>query len=84
MGVFLFHVNSIIFFSNQSAAILPARPHSRVSFKTSFGTIRNKTFVSAFCFYTETESFGVSIEPKQAEEQRKQFDREHILDFSEN
>jgi hypothetical protein len=32
-----------------------------------------------FQFYTETESFGVSIEPKQTEEQLKQFDREHIL-----
>jgi hypothetical protein len=32
-------------------------------------------------FYTETESFGVSIEPKQTEEQPKQCDREHILVF---
>ncbi len=32
-------------------------------------------------FYTETESFGVSIEPKQTEDQPKQFDREHILVF---
>jgi hypothetical protein len=31
--------------------------------------------------YTETESFDVSIEPKQTEEQPKQFDREHILLF---
>jgi hypothetical protein len=34
-----------------------------------------------FQFYTENESFGVSIEPKQTEEQPKQFDREHILVF---
>ncbi len=34
-----------------------------------------------FRFYTETESFDVSIEPKQTEDQRKQFDREHILVF---
>ncbi len=34
-----------------------------------------------FCFYTETESFDVSIEPKQTEDQPKQFDREHILPF---
>jgi hypothetical protein len=34
-----------------------------------------------FQFYTKTESFGVSIEPKQTEEQPKQFDREHILVF---
>jgi hypothetical protein len=32
-------------------------------------------------FYTETESFDVSIEPKQTEDQPKQFDREHILIF---
>jgi hypothetical protein len=32
-------------------------------------------------FYNETESFGVSIEPKQTEEQPKQCDREHILEF---
>jgi hypothetical protein len=34
-----------------------------------------------FRFYTETESFGVSIEPEQTEEQPKQFDIEHILVF---
>jgi hypothetical protein len=34
-----------------------------------------------FRFYTETECFGVSIEPKQTEEQPKQFDREDILVF---
>jgi hypothetical protein len=36
MGVCLFHVYSIIIFSMQSAAILPARPQGRVSFETSF------------------------------------------------
>jgi hypothetical protein len=34
-----------------------------------------------FRFYTETENFDVSIEPKQTEDQPKQFDREHILVF---
>jgi hypothetical protein len=34
-----------------------------------------------FCFYTKTESFDVSLEPKQTEDQPKQFDREHILEF---
>ncbi len=34
-----------------------------------------------FRFYTETESFGVSIEPKQREKQPNQCDREHILLF---
>jgi hypothetical protein len=34
-----------------------------------------------FQFYTKTESFVVSIEPNQTEEQLKQFDRQHILLF---
>jgi hypothetical protein len=34
-----------------------------------------------FRFYTDTESFGVSIKPKQTDDQPKQFDREHILVF---
>ncbi len=34
-----------------------------------------------FRFYTKTESFDVSIEPKQTEDQLKQFEREHILFF---
>jgi hypothetical protein len=34
-----------------------------------------------FQFYIETESFDVSIEPKQTEDQPKQFDREYILLF---
>ena len=51
--------------------------------ETSFGTFRNKTFVLVFFsrFYTRTETFDVSIEPKQTEDQPKQFDREHILVF---
>jgi hypothetical protein len=38
-----------------------------------------KRLFRLFRFYTETESFGVPIEPKQTEEQPKQFDREQIL-----
>ncbi len=66
----------------------------RVSFETSFDSKQPKLepkLVSAlsetkrlfrlFCPYTETESFDVSIEPKQTEDQRKQFDRENILLF---
>ncbi len=34
-----------------------------------------------FRFYTETESFDLSIEPKQTGDQPKQFDRENILLF---
>jgi hypothetical protein len=45
-----------------------------------FGLFRNSLF-QLFRFYTETESFDVSIEPKQTEDQPKQFDREHILVF---
>ncbi len=65
-----------------------------MSFQTSFDSKQPKLepkLVSAlsetkrlfrlFRFYTETESFGVSIEPKQTEEQPKQFDREHSLVF---
>ncbi len=65
---------------------------SRVSFQTSFFQnnlnrnpklviIRNKHLFWLFHFYTETESFDISIEPKQIEDQLKQFDREHILVF---
>jgi hypothetical protein len=40
-----------------------------------------KRLFRLFRFYTETESLDVSIEPKQTEDQPKQFDREHILLF---
>jgi hypothetical protein len=65
-----------------------------VSFETSFDSKQPKLepkLVSAlsetkrlfrlFRFYTETESFDVSIEPKHTKDQPKQFDREHILQF---
>ncbi len=65
-----------------------------MSFETSFDLKQPKLepkLVSAlsetkrlfrlFRFYTETESFDVSIEPKQTEDQPKQFDREYILLF---
>jgi hypothetical protein len=68
-------------------------PH-RMSFETSFNAQQPKLelkLISAlsetkrlfllFCFYIETESFGVSIEPKQTEDQLKQFEREHLLVF---
>jgi hypothetical protein len=70
------------------------RMHTRVSFKSSFDSKQPKLepkLVSAvsetkrlfwlFRFYTEAESFDVSIEPKQTEDQPKQFDGEHILLF---
>ncbi len=40
-----------------------------------------KCLLRLFRFYTETEIFDVSIEPKQTEDQPKQFDMEHILVF---
>ncbi len=67
---------------------------TRVSFETSFDSKQPKLepkLVSAlsetkclfrlFRFYTKTESFDVSIEPKQTGDQPKQFDRVHILLF---
>jgi hypothetical protein len=69
-------------------------PAIRVSFETSFNSKQpklepklvlalseTKRLFRLFRFYTETESFDVSIEPKQTEDQPKQFDREHILLF---
>ena len=68
----------------------------RVSFETSFDSKQpklepklvsllseTKRLFRLFRFYTETENFDVSIEPKQTEDQLKQFDREHIW-VSEN
>ncbi len=69
-----------------------------MSFETSFDLKQPKLepkLVSAlsetkrlfrlFRFYTETESFDVAIEPKQTEDQLKQFDREHnLLLFTDN
>ncbi len=69
-----------------------------MSFETSFDSKQPKLepkLVSAlsetqrlfrlFRFYIETESFDVSIEPKQTKDKPKQFDREHILKiFTEN
>jgi hypothetical protein len=57
--------------------------NNRTGTETSFGPIRNETkrLFWLFRFYSETESFDVSIEPKQTEDQPKQFDREYILVF---
>ena len=72
-------------------SLVVAVPATGVSFENSFNSKQPKQepkLVSAlsetkhlfrlFRFYTETESFDVSIEPKQIEEQPKQFEREHI------
>ncbi len=68
-----------------------------LSFETSFDSKQPKLepkLVSAlsetkclfrlFRFYTETESFDVSIEPKHTEDQPKQFSKEHILLFCQH
>ncbi len=67
---------------------------SRVSFETSFDSKQpklepklvsvlseTKHLFRLFCFYTETESFDVSIEPKQTEDPPKQFKRVYIWVF---
>jgi hypothetical protein len=61
-----------------------------VSFETSLD-LKQPKLVSALYetnrlfrllrFYTKTESFGVSIEPKETEFQPKQFNKDHILVF---
>jgi hypothetical protein len=38
-----------------------------------------KRLFQLFCFCTEKESFDVPMEPKQTEEQPKQFARKHIF-----
>ncbi len=45
-----------------------------------FSLLRNSLF-RLFRFYTETESFDVSIKPKQTEDPPKQFKREYIWVF---
>ncbi len=62
-----------------------------MSFETSFDSKQpklvsalseTKRLLRLFRFYTETESFDVSIEPKQAEDPPKQFEREYIKMYS--
>ncbi len=80
--------------NSQRFTSLTRRVSLRVSFEHIFDSKQPKLepkLVSAlsetkclfrlFRFNTETESFDVSIEPKQTEDQPKQFDREHILLF---
>ncbi len=52
-------------------------------FSGCFGLFRNSWF-RMFRFYTETESFDVSIEPKQTEDPPKQFKKSLFGYFSEN
>ncbi len=50
----------------------------------SFFRFVSQQFFQLYRFYTETESFNVSIEPKQTVDPPKQFEREYIWVFSEN
>ena len=61
---------------------------SRVSFEFDSKQLKlvaalseTKRLFRLFRFYTKTEIFDVSIEPKQTEDQPKQIDMEHILVF---
>ena len=62
--------------------------HILLFFTENLGFFRFFRFVSiskqCVSVYTETESFDVSIEPKQTEDPPKQFKREYIWVFSEN
>jgi hypothetical protein len=77
--------------TSQGRVTSQVRVTSKVSFETSFDSKQPKLepkLVSAqsetkrlfrlLRFYTQTESFDVSIEPKQTEDQPKLFDRDHI------
>ncbi len=90
----MFNEKSRLILSTKVCTVCYIHTYGRVSFETSFDSKQPKQepkLVSAlseikrlfrlFRFYTETESFDVSIEPKQTEDQPKQFDREHILIF---
>ncbi len=66
-------------------------PCASVSLKTSFDlkqpkvepnlVSETKCLFRLFRFYTETESFAVFIEPKQTEEQLKQFNVAYLVFF---
>ncbi len=55
----------------------------RVFFLFCFGLFHNSLFW-LFRYYTETESFDVSIQPKQTEDQPKQLIESIFWYFSEN
>jgi hypothetical protein len=53
----------------------------KLELKLVLALSETKRLFRLFHFYTEIESFEVSIEPKQTEDQPKQFDRDHVLLF---
>ncbi len=62
----------------------PSKPISNQP-KLELVSAETKRLFRLFRFFTETESFDVSIEPNQTEDEPKQFHREHIsLFFTEN
>jgi hypothetical protein len=87
-------IQRVMFIAQSPIPEKSSGPWTRVSFETIFdpkqpklnlklvSTIsETKCLFQLFRFYTETESFHVSIDPKQTEDQPKQFDREHFLIF---
>ncbi len=77
--------------TNENTGSRVGCPSKLVSIRNNRNWNRNlfghhpKRLFRLFRFYTETESFDVSIEPKQTKDQRKQFDRKHnLLFFTEN
>ncbi len=57
------------------------QPQLEPKLVSALSVSETKRLFRLFHFYTETESFDVSIEPKQTEYLPKQFDREYILLF---
>jgi hypothetical protein len=55
--------------------------HPKLEPKLVLALSETKCLFRLFRFYSETESFGVSIEPKQTEDQPKQFNKERISVF---
>jgi hypothetical protein len=53
----------------------------KLELKLVLALSETKSLFRLFRFYTETESFDLSIEPKQTKDQPNQFDREPVLQF---
>jgi hypothetical protein len=62
----------------------PSKKKTKLERKLVSALSETKRLFLLFRFNTERESFDVSIERKQRDDQPKQFDREHIWYFSEN
>jgi hypothetical protein len=76
-------IGSIFYYFYRKFMVSPVFCFFRFYFVFSFFFVFFRFFslFRLFCFYTETESFYVSIEPKQTEDPPKQFKREYIWVF---